>query len=115
TVGTSTGIVNGIASGTSAITYTLGTGCTATTVVTVNALPAAISGTATVCVGSNTTLSDATAGGSWSSSNTSAATVGTSTGIVSGVAAGTSTITYTLGTGCTSTAVVTVNALPVAI
>ncbi len=80
-------------------------------VVSVNPLPTAILGTLTTCAGSATNLSDATGGGAWSSVTTSVATVA-STGIVTGVAAGTSTISYTLGTGCAVTAIVTVNALP---
>jgi hypothetical protein len=76
--------------------------------------PEAISGTSTVCVGSTITLSSATTGGTWSSSNTGVATVNSS-GVVSGVASGNATISYTatgsLGTG-TITRVVTVNPLP---
>lgn len=79
-----------------------------------NSPPAAITGTATVCVGKNTTLANTTPGGSWTSSNTAVATVGSSNGAVTGVAAGTTIITYMTGTGagCFNTAVVTVNALP---
>ncbi|MEI7420845.1 MAG: glycine-rich protein, partial [Prolixibacteraceae bacterium] len=81
---------------------------------------AAITGTTTVCAGSTTALSDATFGGTWTSSNTNAATINSSTGLVSGVAAGSSTISYTLtsGNGCTGngasvvTTTVTVNGLP---
>ena len=76
--------------------------------------PGAISGTATVCAGSTTSLSNATTGGAWSSSATGVATVG-STGIVTGIAAGTATISYTVTNGCGSavaTRVATVNALP---
>ncbi len=80
-------------------------------VVSVNPMPSAILGTLSVCAGSGTSLSDATAGGAWSSVTTSVATIATS-GNVTGVAAGTSTISYTLGTGCAVTAIVTVNALP---
>lgn len=110
-VGTSSGIVTGISAGTSTITYRLSTGCIATTIVTVNPAPSSISGTRSVCIGLTTTLSDA-GGGTWTSSTTTVATIGSSSGVVSGVAAGTSTITYKLSTGCQITAVVTVNALP---
>ena len=107
----STGIVTGITAGTSIISYVLPTGCTATVVVTVNALPTAILGTLSVCVGQTTSLSDGTAGGTWTSSNTGVATIGTSSGIVTGISAGTSIITYTMGSGCIVTAIVTVNPL----
>ena len=53
-----------------------------------------ITGSHTVCVGSSTTLMDSTAGGVWSSSNTSIAYIG-STGTTYGIAAGAVTITYT--------------------
>jgi trimeric autotransporter adhesin len=115
TVGFSTGIVSGVTLGTARITYSLGTGCTVTTVVTVNAVPASISGTAIMCAGATTSLSDLTAGGTWSSVNTSVATVGTGVGLVTGVSAGTSAISYTLGTGCAAVKTVTVNPLPSAI
>ncbi len=84
---------------------------------TVNALPAApaaIGGTKSACIGKTTTLTDATAAGVWSSSNTAIATIST-TGIVTGVAAGTATISYTIQniSGCTRsvTTAVTINAL----
>eukprot|EP01035_Chromulina_nebulosa_P021964 gene21964-28436_t len=76
--------------------------------------PNAITGTATVCAGSNTTLSTTTTGGTWSSSAAGIATVGSS-GIVSGVASGTVTISYTVTESCgsaTTTLVVTVNPSP---
>lgn len=75
------------------------------------AATAPITGTFTVCAGATTTLADATPGGTWSSSTPSVATVGSLTGIVTGVSAGTATITYTAGTGPV-TAVVTVSATP---
>jgi len=71
-------------------------------------LPDSITGITTVCAGAATTLSDAIAGGAWSSSNTSIATIGATTGIATGVAAGTTTITYTVS-GATSTIAITVN------
>ena len=72
-----------------------------------------ISGTAIVCIGMTAALSDATNGGTWSSSNTGIATV-TSTGIVTGVATGTTTITYSVAGGRT-TVTATVNAAAAAI
>lgn len=105
TVGTS-GTVTGVSAGTATISYVVGA-CNATTTFTVNAVPASISGTLSVSSGSTTQLTDATAGGTWASASTSIATVGTA-GLVTGVSAGTSTISYTLSTGCYATAVVTV-------
>jgi sugar lactone lactonase YvrE len=115
TIAPSTGIVSGILTGTTNITYTLGTGCYRSAIVTVNPLPASITGTASVCQGATTTLSDVTTGGTWSSGTTSVATIGSSTGIVAGISAGTSLISFTLGTGCLSSIVVSVNPLPDAI
>ena len=111
TVNPVTGCVTGISAGTTTIFYIMPTGCTATIIVTVYALPTPISGTLSVCVGQTTSVSDGTAGGTWSSSNTGVATIGSSSGIITGVGAGTATISYTLGTGCIMTAVVTVNPL----
>jgi uncharacterized protein YjdB len=71
---------------------------------------AAIAGTFTVCAGATTTLTDATTGGTWSSSTPTVGTIGSATGIVTGIAAGTTTITYNAGTTGTATAVVTVSA-----
>uniref|UniRef100_UPI000688E65A Ig-like domain-containing protein n=1 Tax=Segetibacter koreensis TaxID=398037 RepID=UPI000688E65A len=123
TVNSATGVVTGVAAGSTTITYTTAAnanGCTnsATAPVTVNASPtvAAITGTTGVCVNSTTTLSDATASGTWSSSNTSVATVNSTTGLVTGLATGTATITYTVtnAQSCTNstTAPVTVNPSP---
>lgn len=69
-----------------------------------------ISGSPKMCVGISRTLSDATPGGTWSSSNTLIATV-SSSGAVTGVAAGTSVITYSATAGY-ATLTVTVNDLP---
>ena len=116
---TSTGLVSGIAAGTATISYTItnSNSCAnvATSVVTINALPVvpAITGGASVCIGSILTLANTTPGGTWSSSNTFAATVNSS-GVVTGLATGSTTITYsvTSGAGCNTsrTQVVTVNA-----
>ncbi len=108
---TAAGVVTGVSAGTATITYTTtSTGCYATMVVTVTPLPSAITGTTTLCVGSTSTLSDATAGGTWTSSNTAVATI-SATGVVTAVASGTTTITYSLGGACVVTITVTVNLL----
>lgn len=68
----------------------------------------AISGLSTLCIGNTTTLSDATPGGIWSSSNPAVAAVGSGSGIVFGISAGGATITYTNSGGCYTTKPVTV-------
>ena len=110
-----TGVVTASATGagTSPVTYTLANGCKAMAELTVNALPAPISGTLSVCEGSSATLTNTTGGGTWSSSNGNV-TIDAS-GVIGGVTSGTSTIVYTLGTSCTRSADVTVNTLPSAI
>jgi uncharacterized protein YjdB len=114
-VNASTGLVSGYAAGTATISYSISNGCRRTQVVTVNAAPTAIIGATGVCVGGTTTLTDTTAGGTWSSSNTAVATIDGTTGVVSGIATGTSLISYTLGTGCRTTRVLSVVAVPAAI
>ena len=85
--------------------------CTGTsgssTTVTIQSLPAVgpitFGGTSAatqyVQTGLTLQLSDATTGGNWTTNNSSQATVGGSSGLVSGVAAGTPTITYTVTDG----------------
>lgn len=110
-VGSGTGCVTGISSGTATITYRLATGCQVTAIVTINPTPSAIAGTTTICQSTTSTLSNSTGGGSWSSSNTGVATMGLTSGILTGIATGTATITYTVAaTGCFATTVVTITA-----
>ena len=94
-------------------TGTLG-GCPAIAVLTVVARPNPIQGATSECVGVTITLSDATAGGAWSSSNgdISFGSTGGSPVTVTGVTAGAGTITYSLGAGCYVTAANTVYANP---
>ncbi len=112
TVGSSTGIVTGVAGGTATIYYVTTAGCYTYHIITVTTTPSvhSIGGTASACEGSTRTLTDSTAGGHWSSSNTAVATVGSSTGVVTGISGGTCTITYTVGTGF-ATIVFTVDAV----
>ncbi len=106
------GYITGLSSGTVNISYTLPDGCAAIIVVTVNDLPSIPTGTVVICAGSTSALTDLTSGGAWSSSTPAVATVGISSGIVTGVAAGTTTITYSTGTtGCSATVTVTVNTI----
>jgi trimeric autotransporter adhesin len=114
TVNAFSGVVSGASAGVSVISYTLGTGCSRTQMVTVNARPAVIGGTASVCHNGTTVLSNATGGGTWISANTSVAFVDAS-GMVTGITPGTVTVSYSLGTGCYRTQIVTVNALPAVI
>jgi uncharacterized protein YjdB len=115
TIGSSTGTVVGVAAGTAQISYTLGTGCYKTTVVTVNTTPATISGATPMCSGVSSTFTNATSGGNWSSSNTTAASVHSTTGVVTANAAGNTTIAYTTGAGCVATFALSVTASPSAI
>ncbi|MFN5439833.1 MAG: beta strand repeat-containing protein, partial [Bacteroidota bacterium] len=76
-----------------------------------------ITGTTSVCTGSDIQLtSNGDAGGTWSSSDITLASVNASTGLVTGVASGSVTITYTVsGSGCvtsTATKTVTINTTP---
>ncbi len=113
---TNAGVVTGVSAGSVTFTYTqTSTGCSNTTsLVSVNTVPV-ISGTLTVCAGSTTQLTGtgtAASASPWTSASTSIATVSNS-GLVTGIAAGTSIITYTNNGGCSTTATVTVNAVPV--
>ena len=98
------------------VTITDGNGFTGTasTTVSVIALPSAILGANNVCVNSTITLSDLTVPGNWTSSAPGIASVDPTLGIVTGNLAGTTIISYTTpATGCSATIVITVNALPV--
>jgi hypothetical protein len=76
-------------------------------VLTVRQLPvlSAILGATSVCKGSNITLSDTAAGGRWTSTTGSIATVGSTSGIVHGVAQGFDTVKYKVTNACGSTTV----------
>jgi subtilisin family serine protease len=119
-VNSSTGIATAIANGTANISYTItgSNGCSAvansTITVAAVAIPNAITGTANICVGATTTLSNTTTGGVWSSLN-NRATINAS-GIVTGASAGAASIKYTVSnsSGCSNGVSynITVNSLP---
>lgn len=85
-----------------------GTATSSAATVAINAIPSA--GTITgvpsyIYIGTTETLSNATTGGTWSSSNVGVATIGSADGIVTGLIPGTTVVTYTVTSGtCTGTA-----------
>jgi hypothetical protein len=115
TVNASTGVVTAQGNGTCNIIYTVTSGCGGTTssqapyTVTPNASAGTVlAGTTLQCIGETTTytVSGVELGGgtgSWSSSNTSIATVNPSTGLVTAIGDGTCNIVYTVTGGCNGT------------
>jgi hypothetical protein len=114
------GDVTGVSDGIDTITYSLSNTCYFTTTsfpVTVNPLPDAgtITGMATLCSGTTTTLADTAAGGIWSNSTAVTGSID-GTGIYTGAATGADTVTYTVTNGCgtaTTTDTLQVLAAPV--
>ncbi len=101
TVGISSGVVTGASAGTVVITYTVSSACAGSATlhktITVNSPTSisSISGATSMAIGASVTLTDGTAGGTWSSNNTAVAPIGATTGVVTGIATGTAVITYT--------------------
>ncbi|MFN8249004.1 MAG: Ig-like domain-containing protein [Ferruginibacter sp.] len=111
TIDANTGSVTAVGAGTTTISYTV-PGCNGTTTTTLtvsaNANAGVITGTSPLCIGAPATYtSNGDAGGTWSSSNTSVATIDANTGAVTTLAAGTTTISYTVSTGCNAPSIAT--------
>jgi hypothetical protein len=106
-----TGVLTAISAGTVIITFTNPSLCSSTLLVSVGTAPPIV-GVTTLCgIGAMSTLSFSEPGGSWTSSDPSIASVGSSTGLVTGVGIGTATITYHRVSGlCNPTVIVTVAA-----
>ncbi len=108
TTGSTTGVFRAI-SGSASTVYYNGpyntSGCRTQVRVTVPIIGVpllpTVSGSSVVCPGSSTTLSASTGGGTWSSSNSSIASV-TSGGSVTGVTTGAFTISYVMSNACGS-------------
>lgn len=79
-----------------------------------NTMPPSISGTSSICVGTEGALATAAEGGVWTSSNPAIAAILPDTGRVTAVAVGTATMTYSSACG-ESYFTVTVNPYPAAI
>jgi hypothetical protein len=107
-IGGGSGILTGMSLGTTVVTYTLPTGCARTTVITVNPLPASITGPVSVCRGASAFYSSATPGGWWTSDDVVIATISASTGAAVSLLAGTVVISYTIPTGCSASTILTV-------
>ncbi|MDD1763025.1 MAG: Ig-like domain-containing protein, partial [Methanothrix sp.] len=114
TVNSSTGVVTAVAEGTCNIIYTITDGCGGTMTeqqaLTVNPVSSigSVTGTTPLCLGSTATYTANTVvlgggTGTWSSSNTTVATVNSATGVVTAVAAGSCNIIYTITGGCGGT------------
>lgn len=109
TVDASSGLVTAVSPGTVNINYTVSTGCNSpvtssrSLTVAINANAGIVTGPSPLCIGSNAFyFSSGDPGGTWSSSNTSVATVNAASGFVSVTGTGTTDIIYTVNTGCNS-------------
>jgi hypothetical protein len=90
------------------VAYNSGTTCTSnmtgSAIITVNPVPTIGTTTLyTLMPGHTITLTGTPTGGAWASGTPAHATIGATSGLVSGVALGTTSITYTLPTGCYAT------------
>jgi hypothetical protein len=106
---TAAGIDTGRSAGMDTIKYSVTNTCGTTTsrkLVRVDNFPSALSitGPTAVCVGNDIVLNNANVTGtfSWSSSNTSQATVGAASGVVHGVSAGFPVISYSFTNACST-------------
>lgn len=109
----SIGMVSGITASTTTITYTFpATGCYTTTPVVINPLPGPIIGNSIFCANVVDTFLNPTPGGTWSSSNSSLASINSFTGQVNTLMGGTPIITYTAGNGCYKTKTILIHPAP---
>ncbi|MFT3908954.1 MAG: Ig-like domain-containing protein [Ferruginibacter sp.] len=111
TVDANSGLVTAMAAGTTSIVYTINSGCgspaSASQNITVNPNVSAgtITGSLPLCIGDNVTfISNGTTGGTWSSGDNNIATVDANSGLITAIASGTTSIVYTINSGCGSPA-----------
>ena len=125
TINSSTGKIKPVGSGTVTMTYTVpGSGACSTAVATIKVVITAprstgsLSGNQAICsIDTTTSFGSSVSGGTWTSGNTSIATINSTNGKIKPVTAGSATMTYTVaGTGgcpdATATKLVTITAAP---
>ena len=109
-----TGKVTGLTAGTTTITFKSLGGCTRDTLLTVSN-SAIVIGTTSFCKGLTTKLTNTTQSPDpttpWASANTAIATVD-NTGLVTGIASGTTTITFLSSSGCKTNKTITISLTP---
>ena len=93
--------------------YTLGAQCAALSITAVSA--GSIIGSPTMCVSTTMPVSDYITGGTWSSSNPAIASIDSISGFVSGIMTGTTTLTYSVSSGCIASQSVAVLSPPTSI
>lgn len=96
----STGRVTGVAIGTAEITYTDGTDSVYATVTVIPGISPIVGPTMPLCSGATTTFTNATPGGTWSSSNNFVAPIDSISGLLTAVLHGSVYVEYTVSPGC---------------
>lgn len=104
----STGLVTPLSTGTDTIHYSVSNSCGSTSVthlIVIDSLPAVspFGGPETVCKGATSLFTDVTPGGVWSSSTH--ASIGSASGLLTGLSVGLDTVTYTVTNSCGAAAV----------
>ncbi len=97
------GNIKGINHGSSLISFTANNGCSTSTELTINPLPATITGDPGICLKRGNYLYNEVPGGKWSSDRPYTASIDSLSGFISGISDGVANITYTLPTGCNIT------------
>ena len=106
------GDVTGVSAGATTIIFVeTATGCQTSIPVTITTTLPTITGAEEFCQFTSSTLSDISSGGVWTISNNTVATIGSASGVASGLTPGMDTVTYTLS-GCIASAVITVDPIP---
>uniref|UniRef100_UPI0037BEB1B3 hypothetical protein n=1 Tax=Flavobacterium sp. TaxID=239 RepID=UPI0037BEB1B3 len=110
---TNLGLISGVSTGTTTITYTNSNGCQNSVDVVVNPSPTVV-GLSNICIGSTTQLTGSPIAAilnPWVSSDGSVVTI-TNSGLVTSITTGTTSINYTNTFGCKKVVSITVDPLP---